>query len=591
MKIPAQYYQKQLASTQKIIQELKKKSLYFSVARLLVFVLLIGNIAYALSHSVLFFGLLALIPGFLLLLKMHDKIIRRAAFLESKAALFQKELDFLDFKFPKGPNGKVFIDKEHPYARDLIIFGDHSIFHYINRSVFRRPAETLAQIFLNPLKKAEPIKERQKAVQELAKMPDFIHSFFAISDQYTQEPKKGAIQEWLSSKALFLSPLYLLPLVLIPLINLGLLVLLFMDIIPVSLVFSWLGIPLGISGLFAFRINKRHSNLSRFIALLGRYIKIMEQLEKTDFRSPLLQEQLSVLKKAKALQRCQKLKAILNALDSRFNLLAWLLLNAMMVWDIAQTRRLEKWMRANGEALKEWVEIIDKIEAMATLGNFAFNHPDFVYPEPFNNTVLRAKDMGHPLIPAERRVNNDVKMESLHSFYVITGANMSGKTTMLRTIGINLVLASAGLPACAAAMSFKPMDIFTSISTEDSLKDSESYFFAEVKRIKQIIDHLKNGNELYLILDEILKGTNSIDKKEGSKALLKQLLQFRSAGFIATHDLELAEMVADKPAVIVPKRFECEIKDARMQFDYLMIDGVAQNLNALYLMREMGIMV
>lgn len=281
----------------------------------------------------------------------------------------------------------------------------------------------------------------------------------------------------------------------------------------------------------------------------------------------------------------------MNALDNRFNLLAWLVLNGLMCWDILQTRRLERWVDAHGAELSSWIEHIDYFEALVSLGNYAFNHADFSYPLPTKETLVEADEMGHLLIEPEKRVCNPFTMGSLQQFYVITGANMSGKTTMLRTVGVNLLLACIGAPVCARNMRFRPMDIFTSISTEDSLKDSESYFFAEVKRIKQIIDELKAGRQLFLILDEILKGTNSIDKKEGSKALLKQLLQYNTAGMIATHDLELASQQAIPPAKIIPKRFEMEIRDSRMFFDYKMKDGIAENLNALHLMREMGIMI
>jgi DNA mismatch repair ATPase MutS len=223
------------------------------------------------------------------------------------------------------------------------------------------------------------------------------------------------------------------------------------------------------------------------------------------------------------------------------------------------------------------------------LGIFAYNNPDYAYPEVSDTFMFEAKELGHPMINRSACVRNDVEMNGQPFFLVVTGANMAGKSTYLRTAGINLVLACAGAPVCAVSLRFYPYRLVTNLRTSDSLTENESYFFAELKRLKMIIDRLQSGDRLFIILDEILKGTNSEDKQKGSIALMRQLVSLEGNGIIATHDLVLGILEKEFPGAIKNYRFEAGIDGEQLSFTYKIQEGVARNMNASFLMKQMGI--
>uniref|UniRef100_UPI004029A3E3 MutS family DNA mismatch repair protein n=1 Tax=Phocaeicola plebeius TaxID=310297 RepID=UPI004029A3E3 len=230
--------------------------------------------------------------------------------------------------------------------------------------------------------------------------------------------------------------------------------------------------------------------------------------------------------------------------------------------------------------------------ALCSLGTFAYNHPQYTYPEltekPF---CFLATQMGHPLMPASQCVKNDATIPSRPFFLIITGANMAGKSTYLRTIGVNYLLACVGAPVCCKRLKLHPNQLITSLRTSDSLSDNESYFFAELKRLKRIINLLNQGQQLFIILDEILKGTNSMDKQKGSFDLIRQFMQLKANGIIATHDLLLGSLIKQFPEEIRNYCFEADIKENELTFSYKLREGVAQNMNACFLMKKMGIIL
>ena len=267
-------------------------------------------------------------------------------------------------------------------------------------------------------------------------------------------------------------------------------------------------------------------------------------------------------------------------------------MNYFFLWDILQSRRLDRWRGIYKDYLEKWFETLSCFDALNSLACFSFNNPGFIFPEPVDTAfVLKAEDCGHPLILEDSRINNPIGLEGWKQFIIVTGANMAGKSTYLRTVAVNFILAMTGAPVCASKFVFSPAEIFTSIRTRDNLLQNESYFFAELKRLKAIIDELDSGTQLFIILDEILKGTNSKDKQMGSLALLKQLIRYNATGLIATHDLSLGSLIEEFPENIRNKRFEVEIENDNLVFDYTLKDGISRNLNATFLMKKMGITI
>ena len=282
----------------------------------------------------------------------------------------------------------------------------------------------------------------------------------------------------------------------------------------------------------------------------------------------------------------------MNALNQRNNILAYIVLNGFLFWEVRQVMRIEQWKERHAASLPTWLDAIGEMDALCSLATFAYNHPDYTWPVPTEQPFTFCADrMGHPLIHRDRCVRNGIRMEKRPYFIIITGANMAGKSTYLRTVGVNYLLASIGAPVCADRMTFYPAHMVTSLRTTDSLNDNESYFFAELKRLKEIIDRLNTGEELFIILDEILKGTNSVDKQKGSLSLIKQFIHLQANGIIATHDLQLGSLADLYPDNIRNYRFEATIANNELTFSYHMQEGVAQNMNACFLMKKMGIFV
>jgi len=340
--------------------------------------------------------------------------------------------------------------------------------------------------------------------------------------------------------------------------------------------------------------NTLHNQLGKKTEVLGKYSDMFGMVENETFESALLNEQKALV--ANQLRSTQntikKLSGILAAFDYRLNLIVGILLNIFFLWDILQSIRLEKWKASYGKEMATVFEALFVFDELNSLAGFAFGHPESVFPGFKNDDfLLEAEDAKHPFISEKNNVGNEINFIGWGKFQIITGANMAGKSTYLRTVGINMVLAMTGAPVLAKSFILKPVDIFTGIKTTDSLQDGESYFFAELKRLKEMIDTLENGAKLFIILDEILRGTNSADKHKGSEGLVKQLIKLNASGMIATHDLALGQLEKTFPRQVINKRFEVEIKDNELIFDYKLKDGVSQNLNATFLMKKMGITI
>jgi DNA mismatch repair ATPase MutS len=251
---------------------------------------------------------------------------------------------------------------------------------------------------------------------------------------------------------------------------------------------------------------------------------------------------------------------------------------------------LERWKRQHRQDIMGWIEITGRMDALISLSGFAFNHPDFSLPEFDEDAAsMELRGLGHPLIPAHRRVNNDLAVAG-EKVVVITGANMAGKSTFLRSMGVNMVLGYAGCPVCASGFRCAYMGLQSSMRTADSLKDEESYFLAEIRKLQRIVHQMEQGKPMLILLDEVLKGTNTTDKKLGSVGLIRKSLNYPVRCLIATHDLSLGELEKEYPGQVVNYCFESYIRGMELSFDYTIRKGIATNMNASFLMKKMGIM-
>jgi len=577
-------------------EKVNKKIRNISVLRISTFIIGVILIYLASSFSALhvIIVIAIFIPTFIASVVWHAKTHQERDEIKRLQNINKNELEALNGKYGQFDGGKEFHDDDHHFAGDLDIYGPGSIFQYLNRTSTIIGKDKLAGWFLNPEKDIDVISTRQKAVTDLDGKLDWRQKFQSVGMWISEskEDKQG-IFNWLKMPTDFQKSIFTFLIYSMPFISTFVLVMLIMGNINFQLFIIYLLIPLGIAFSQVRKIQTKHELVSRKSELLHKYSKLIGLIESEKFDSTILAgHQKRLISEHHASEAIRKLSKIVNALDARLNIFGWLFLNYFILWDILQARRLEQWREANRDHVPVWFDVLSEIDALNSFGSFAYNHPDFVLPEPLKNGFeLEAEHCGHPLINPEVRVDNPIGFSSWDQFVIITGANMAGKSTYLRTVAVNFILAMTGAPVCARKFRFSPALVFTSIRTKDNLLQNESYFFAELKRLKAIIDELENGNRLFIVLDEILKGTNSKDKQSGSKALLKQLIRYGASGLIATHDLALGDLIKEYPGNIRNMRFEVEIINDELEFDYKLKDGISRNLNATFLMKKMGITI
>ncbi|MGE0018056.1 MAG: hypothetical protein AB7S72_00190 [Draconibacterium sp.] len=529
---------------------------------------------------------------FLFLVKKNIQVEKRKKETAILKKLCEDELLALKHKYSHFKNGVEYTDPDHFYAYDLDLFGEGSMFQYLNRTVTVDGEMLLAKTLGHPPFEKEEIKERQKAIKELAQHPEWRLHFRATGLMFEENKELNhEIRAWTELDLKFknavtvkwiLFAIPLLTLISIVPFALGVTNLFFKFMVLVQWIFLY---------FFRKQIKQYFQFFGRKSALLEKYMALLDYIGKGDFKSEkLLQMKHSVIHPKPAGKTFSELKNWVDRFEYRQNIIVAFLLNSILLWDIRCMFHLWRWHQQHHSEIAGWLDTIAAFDELVSFAGFAGNHPGFVYPEvTTNDFAFKAEQLGHPLLPQNKRIGNDFAVAEWSKAVIITGANMAGKSTFLRTVGINLILAECGAPVCAQNMVFTPVQLFTNMRTTDSLQKEESYFFAELKRIKRVLELLESGLPVFVILDEMLKGTNSVDKLNGSKELVKKLLQLPAVSLIATHDLKLSEMEADFPKQVENLCFEIRIENNEMVFDYKLSNGVTQTMNATFLMRKMGI--
>ena len=594
--LPAETYDELLKDALILKDKFSSRARIFSAARLFSFLLVItfGILAYS-GTSYLWYNSGAMLIAFIVLFILHERMLKKQRFNNSFIQALNQEIEACKGEHASFDGGIEFIDPAHIYATDLDIFGDHSLFQALNRTTTSLAKSTLSDWLLNPLHKKEEIYLRQEAIKELSSKPEWrlrLRTYGLLAEESPND--LNSLFNWLKLKPLFAGKGFLAAIWLIPILSAASIVLLASGAITYQIFLIYLLMVIGFAGFYTKRITNRHMMLSRKVELLDKYSVRFRMVEDTPFASSLMQEYQQSLQQNSqtASGSIHKLGSITASLDTRLNLLAGFVLNFLLLWDIRQMRRLEQWQQTHQNLAPLWFDTLAQTEVLSSIAAFTYANPEFIFPI-IDETKLSvvAEDAGHPLIPALGRVDNKIKIPGEGRFNIITGANMAGKSTYLRTIGVNIVLALCGAPVCAKTFTCYPAPIFTSLRTTDSLSSNTSYFYAELLRLKALIDRLNAGEKLFILLDEILKGTNSADKQAGSKALLTQLIGLNASGFIATHDLELGSLANTFPENVSNFHFESEIKGDELFFDYKLKPGIAQNMNATFLMQRMGITI
>ena len=575
----------------------EKRLFIISMLRLLSFVggILLAWYGFNLSAGTgIILSLLAVIL-FLFLLTLYSKHTTMKEFLFNLFMINTHEAEALSGNLSSFAPGSEFIDPEHPFSNDVDLFGNYSLFQYLNRTVTSYGREVLAGWLSDPFAVADRLAERQEAIREIAGKESWRHEFMASGYDVPLERKDiSALIGWMNEKnnsgksGIGKYLIYLLPFFAI--VTLGLLIAgvlhytIFTSIFILNLIYVSAGLK---------NTNRVHSAVSKKYSYLASMDSLLKTFDKEAFNSVLLNEiRVNISSEGlSASAAVKKLGRLIQTFDSRLNLMAGFALNGLLLWDYHCIRRLEKWKDVYSQYFPKWLEMLGQVDAYVSLGNYSFNNPSYTYPQlSQDNTLFYSTGLGHPLIGSRERICNDFCLPSKGTVCVITGPNMAGKSTFLRTVAANYILGMTGAPVCALGMKFIPMKLFTSMRTTDSLSNHESYFYAELKRLKVLKSLTEAGEPVLFILDEILKGTNSADKSLGSKLFIERLIMSGGTGLIATHDITVGEMENDYRGKIINKCFEVEIDGETISFDYRIRDGISHKMNAALLMKQMGIL-
>jgi len=556
---------------------------------------------------------LAGIIGFLWMLKRHTSIRRTRDLNHHLAFINGDEAARLERKFLRPETGEQFMSPLHPYSGDLDVFGKLSLFRLLNRTHTYEGNRRLADWLLSPAK-PETIHFRQQAVAQLVPQLDWRQTLegLAYLNEAVSNPT-ASLHNWATAKVGPL-PGYL---------NIARFVL---PILTITLLAAWLGglvsgwavlASIAVTGALLGRVSEQAKLVSEqtqdIAAALDTFRDLLAHTESVTGKA----ERLRVIRDTlgSGSQSASVLVGQLSSLVQNFNFRRnpyfYLFVGLPVLWDVHYLVRLERWRQEHGPQLDRWFGALAEMESLNSLAGFAYAHPTYVQPdivEP-DHLTLDARQAVHPLLVPGKGVANSLAMEGANGpshggpshgeTILITGSNMSGKSTFLRTLGANAVLAMAGAVVSAEQFVISPVRLFTSMRTQDSLEESTSSFYAELKRLQILIrlsgepsDSSGLSAPILYFLDEILKGTNSADRHRGAEALIRQLHKTTAAGFVSTHDLELGQLTntTGEPLEFVRNyHFQSDIQDGKLLFDYRLRDGICQSFNASQLMRSIGI--
>ncbi len=585
---PVKFYQNQIGKLDAGLAVITKRIWLSSVLRVLTFLLVLLLIYIAWTQEVqVLWGSLLVLPLFVFLVLRHGKLSLRKKRLVAQRHWNANELRVLDRDYAHMPTGTEFETGEHPFSKDIDLFGRGSFFQYLNRTALPHGTTVLSQLLCaNDIK---AIAEKQEAIKELAKNPEWMQEFEAVASLVKTELPTDQVVAWLLDYRSFVPRSIKIASYAFGIVSVLAWIGYGMGFLSGYVVFGIFLMGLGITGRYLKQIGKLSARSAKIQSTFRQYANLLELLEEHKFSSNLLKELRSAIQKENqsssvAVQRFSKL---LDALDQRNNIIIGLLTNGFLLRDLYVSKTIEEWILKHKDDVASWFQTLAIFDAYISLGNYAFNHPGHTFPKlSSNKTTINAEQCAHPLLDPLLAIANNFEISN-DEFYVVTGANMAGKSTFLRTIGLQIIMANTGLPVCAVSMEYTPIKLVTSMRTSDSLTDDESYFFSELKRLKYIIDTVKDSPH-FIILDEILKGTNSTDKAKGSKKFLEKLVGLQASGIIATHDLSLCE-VAKSLDKVKNHYFDAQIKEDELYFDYKFKEGICQNMNASFLLRKMDI--
>jgi hypothetical protein len=599
---PELIFQERQTRFQAAIQSIQQQLDQIAWLRLLVFVVAAGVEAASWSWGgawwllCLFLGML----GFGVVVKWNIAVQLRLRYQQLLLQFNVEEVQRLHGKLGGFDEGADFIDPSHPFTSDLDIFGKHSLFQLMSRAATGFGRRTLAGWLKLPAAATQAGKEvalqRQVAARELAQEIDWRQELQAIGRmQDTEGEPLDSLRAWMQEPGFVGKRPWL---GFMPWVAMGLTAVLYLlgalGIVPWGSFFIVLGFNFIVQRLLARQVGKVMETSGKRGKILFAWSEILAKIESLEANAPVykaLKARLATDGRP-ASAEIARLGRMVQNMEFRDSGLPHFVINTLFYWDVFCLKALEKWKARLGDRILDWFEVIGEVEALNSLAAMRFAFPSWTDAEILDGGFsLEGEDVGHPLIPPQQRVSNPISLAGNGSIWLVTGSNMSGKSTYLRTIGLNTVLALAGAPVCAQRFRLSTMAVVTSMRTTDSLEENTSSFYAELKRLNAVIQVVQAHPNVLFLLDEILKGTNSRDRQAGARALVQQLHDQGGSGLVSTHDIELVDLAGQVPG-IHNYSFNCVVSaDGQLHFDYLLTPGQCLSMNATALMRAMGIEV
>ncbi len=576
-----------LASLIKEVRILSNRSKTFSVLRLVSFFLFLFCL-YQYTNGLVWAGWLGvlLLFSFVFFITRHNDLNKQRKLVRQKIKINEDEIARARGMYPEHPDGSEFQSDLHPFADDLDLFGPKSLFYHINRCVLASSRQSLAS-YLTDSVNSETAKKRQEALVELQERLEWRQDLQAVLGQLSKE--EGSDQIILNSNFQQRQPGWFEPLAAISLsiTTITLIVLSMMDFLALGYPVLMCLVNFIVLAQYNLRLQKKVLETDKLFTFLAVFSKSIEIIGIQSFRSSILKDH-QVNLSSEATGELKRLRQIVFLLESRGNMM-WSLVNILLLIDMYSGWALKRWLSRNQTEMKSWLNSLNHFEVFGSFATYWDQNPHFIFPEfTQHHGTWQGFAVGHPLIPEHKRVTND--LEITQPVALVTGSNMSGKSTFLRTVGINTVMAWAGLPVCAEKLTLSRFQVFTSMRTHDDLSQETSSFYAELKRLKQLFSLIDDSDGVVLfLLDEILKGTNSHDRHIGARGIVERLSQKDVKGFISTHDLTLADEYEDHDLVINYSFNSQMVGSDELNFDYKLTKGKCQSTNASILMKQMGI--
>ena len=578
----------------------------FGYLQLAAVVSALAAVGLALFHKVSIFWVFAPAAAFATLFIIHERLLRVSERRRRSIRYFERALARLEGKWAgQGEAGDRFLDPAHPYARDLDLFGKGSLFELLCTARTQVGVETLAEWLLHP---ADPdtVRSRQLAVDDLRSQVDWREELAVVADEARSGVHATALAAWGEAAPLLASRRLRILTTALALLGVpGLVAFLAYSLYMLGIVHlsermavlsrDFFLLVLFINGTFLFKQRRRVDLVVAAAEEAAHELKLLSEvllrIERQSFRAPLLialRASLDVEGEPIS-KRLKRLSRLIDHLDDREHLLIRLI-EPFLLWTLRWAALVDEWRRHSGPAVRRWLASTGGIEALCSLASHAFEHPADPFPEFRSESPwLEAEAIGHPLLDENRVVRNDVRIGRALRLLVVSGSNMSGKSTLLRTLGVNAVLAQAGAPVRAKRLMLSPLAVGASIRIIDSLQGGISRFYAEILRIRQILDLTGGPLPVLFLVDEFLHGTNSHDRRIGAEALARGLVDRGAVGLITTHDLALADIVEVLGPQAANVHFEDHLDDGHMTFDYRMRPGIVRKSNAIELMRSVGL--